>query len=338
MGETTVQTLPRPMLAANFLECQPRWPLMASPKIDGIRCIILNGLPISRSGKALRNNHLQTEIAKHAAVLESLDGELVVGSPCVHDTYRRTNSEIMTIKNSPEFTFYVFDSVTEENIPYADRFNRIKSLDLPPFVKLVEQVLVNDHTELYEYEGRKLDEGYEGVIVRDPFSLYKFGRSTSGEATLMKLKRFTDDEALCIGFGELMHNENEAVTNSLGYTERSSSKSGLVGGNTLGYLVARSKQGVEFKIGTGFNQEERQSLWLIRDTLPGKVVKFKSFNVGVKSAPRHPVWLGFRDYDDLEHNVFNTTGVETADPQTLSWFRTLDLINSTKVNNDENLS
>ena len=43
----------------------------------------------------------------------------------------------------------------------------------------------------------------------------------------------------------------------------------------------------------------RKQLWEIRDTLIGKMVKYKYFNIGVKVAPRLPVFLGFRDSSDL---------------------------------------
>ena len=53
------------------------------------------------------------------------------------------------------------------------------------------------------------------------------------------------------------------------------------------------------KIGTGFDAADRDDLWAEQDKLMGRIVKYKSFPVGVKDAPRHPVWLGFRHPDDM---------------------------------------
>ena len=54
-----------------------------------------------------------------------------------------------------------------------------------------------------------------------------------------------------------------------------------------------------FSIGSGFTEEERVKLWRKRFILVDKIVKYKYFPVGQKEAPRHPVFLGFRDWRDM---------------------------------------
>ena len=54
-------------------------------------------------------------------------------------------------------------------------------------------------------------------------------------------------------------------------------------------------KGAEFRVGTGFTAAVRAELWDIRDELAGRIAKIKSFPVGTKDRPRHPVWLGWRD-------------------------------------------
>src|SRR5690606_29022945 len=121
------------------------------------------------------------------------------------------------------------------------------------------------------------------------------GRATLREGWLWKLKRFEDSEAVILDFEERMHNANVAKTNALGYKERSSHKENLVPMGTLGALKVRDvKTGVEFDIGTGFSDLERQRMWDIRDRWLGRVVKYKFLPVGVKDKPRHPVYLGPR--------------------------------------------
>ena len=112
-------------------------------------------------------------------------------------------------------------------------------------------------------------------------------------------KRFVDAEARVIGFIELMHNGNEAQINELGYMEHSSHKENLVGMNTLGALVCKNDKGEEFRIGTGFSAEKRKEIWENRESYLGKLAKYKSFPIGVKDAPRLPVFLAFRDEDDM---------------------------------------
>ena len=95
-----------------------------------------------------------------------------------------------------------------------------------------------------------------------------------------------------------MHNGNEATTNELGRTKRSSHQAGKTGRGDLGALIVRFYD-VEFNIGTGFDDVERAEIWNHRDRFLGKLAKFKYFSVGVKDAPRHPVFLGWRAGVDL---------------------------------------
>ena len=58
-------------------------------------------------------------------------------------------------------------------------------------------------------------------------------------------------------------------------------------------------EGVEFNIGTGFDEADQVGLWARRAELPCQIVKYKFFSVGVKDAPRNPVFLGFQNASEL---------------------------------------
>jgi DNA ligase-1 len=142
--------------------------------------------------------------------------------------------------------------------------------------------------------------GYEGVILRDPESFYKFGRSTVQEQALLKLKRFDDDEATVVGFEEQMHNDNAKGKDERGYAKRSTKKAGLKGAGTLGALVCESERFTDvFNIGTGFDEATREFIWSHRNDLRGKLVRFKYQRVGTLDAPRCPVFKGWRDPKDM---------------------------------------
>jgi DNA ligase-1 len=120
------------------------------------------------------------------------------------------------------------------------------------------------------------------------------------EGWLLKLKRFADSEAVVLAVNQLMHNTNEATTDKLGHTERSSHKAGKVPALAVGSLLVRDiKTGVDFELGTGFTEDQRYALWKKRGELVSRVVKYKYQPVGVKDKPRFPVFLGFRDKRDL---------------------------------------
>jgi DNA ligase-1 len=58
-------------------------------------------------------------------------------------------------------------------------------------------------------------------------------------------------------------------------------------------------EGEEFNVGGGFDAKERIDLWLVRETLIGRIVKVKHFPIGAADKPRHPIFLGWRDARDM---------------------------------------
>lgn len=205
----------KPMLAVDAPK-ELHFPLYASPKLDGIRAVISDGKPMSRSFKILPNRHIQ-RVLSHPW-LEGLDGELVVGEATHPNCMQVTTSGVMSYLGEPIFKYYVFDLWNHPNIPFEKRHKWLehgftekpKELDN---VILLEQVVINNNDELAQYETKCLATGYEGVILRKPDSIYKYGRSTQKQGYLLKLKRFSDGEANIIGFEELMHNANELGLN-----------------------------------------------------------------------------------------------------------------------------
>jgi DNA ligase 1 len=273
------------------------YPVLVYPKLDGIRCIIKDCVPLSRTLKEIPNRFIRETLA--GLPITGADGELIVGDPTDPDIYRKTNSAVMSRDGEPDFTYYIFD-IWNSELPLYERINKLKekrSLYLLPRIEVLFGNLADDKDEVLYWESQYLNAGYEGVILRNPKSLYKFGRCTMKENNSFKLKRFADDEAIIIGFEEEMHNGNDAEVNELGRTKRSTAKDGLTGKGTLGALICTTSDGVEFKIGSGFNQGDRQAIWNDRQTLLGSVVKYKHFPIGVKDKPRFPIFLGFRNME-----------------------------------------
>lgn len=285
----------RPMLACDADLSKLRFPLLASPKLDGVRAIVRNGIVYSRSNKPIPNAYVQKLFNGY----EHFDGELIVGSPTAHDVYRQTVSHVMSHdKEGFDVAFYVFDHVARPLEIYVHRHPFVGPHPYQPPAVPLEQKWIEDLPALIGYEEKCLTLGYEGLILRDPDAPYKMGRSTVKEGYLLKLKRFKDAEAVVIGFEERMKNENEATVSELGRTKRSSHRAGKTGRGDLGALVCKTDEGVEFAIGTGFSDSERSEIWAHQDVYLARRAKFKFFPVGVKEAPRHPVFLGWRDERD----------------------------------------
>lgn len=284
----------KPMLAVNIEIEAVRFPCYASAKIDGVRGVVVNGQIVSRSLKPIPNVHV-TKLFSHDW-LNGYDGELVVGASTATDVYRKTNSAVSRHDGTPKITFYVFDNY----LAHGTFEQRLPTLRGGAGVVILDQRLINNTEQLLAFEAQQLTLGYEGLILRNPKGGYKYGRSTAKEQGMIKIKRFQDSEAVILEVLEEYENTNAKSTNELGNSKRSSHQAGMKPKGRAGALRVREMNtGVEFSIGTGMNADDRAFFWLHREAVIGKIVKYKSFLIGVKDAPRFPVYLGGRGAWDM---------------------------------------
>jgi DNA ligase-1 len=271
--------------------------ILASLKLDGIRALVIDGQLVSRTFKPIPNNYIREMLSRPE--LSGLDGELTVG-----DTFQSSSSGVMSHDGAPDFTYWVFDHVSDSLVePFHLRLDRAKAIvkSNPAFnLKFVEHTLVNGADSLSAYEAEAVSNGYEGVMIRKAGSPYKCGRSSAKEGFLGKIKRFEDGEAKVVGFFEMMHNQNPEELDAFGKIKRSTKAEGMVPAGVLGgFEVVDLVTGVSFEVSTGLNASQRQSYWLSRPELLGKIVKYKHQPAGQLNKPRLPVFLGFRDSIDL---------------------------------------
>lgn len=285
----------KPMLAGSFDPQKAKFPYIATPKIDGIRFLMVDGVAVSRKFKPIRNSYIQNLLS--AYLPDGADGELTSGH-----TFQSSTSAVMRVKGEPEFKVWIFDWVDpskEEIDPYHVRMLSMPTIKAPFSFEVLYGSNIKSIDELNKYEQFCLNNGYEGAMVRDPNGTYKFGRSTVNENILLKLKRFVDDEGELIDIEEKTSNQNPEEKDAFGYVKRSTSMSGLVPMGTAGTLIIKDKEGRTLRIGSGLNDELRKDIWDNKDKYLGSLVKYKYFPQGVKELPRHPVFLGFRHPDDV---------------------------------------
>jgi len=283
-----------------------QYPVYASPKIDGHRCLMVQGKALSRSFKPIRNAYIRNYL-EGLELPDGLDGELTAGK-----TFQDCSSAISSMDGEPDFVYSIFDYVKDE--PAKPFISRIKDITdwYSAFVEknghtkleIVEETLIMNEKALNEIIVLHLESGYEGTMIRKIDGEYKFGRSSLRERILLKIKPFEDAEGRIVGFEEMMHNLNEAEKDAFGRTKRSFSKEGKVPANTLGkFLVVGigDFEGIQFDIGTGqgLTHELRQEIWDNQDRYVGKMIKYKYQKIGTKDLPREPIFLGFRDREDL---------------------------------------
>jgi len=306
----------RPILGVAYEKLKSvKFPVIASSKIDGIRCLTLDRadgpnvlcLPVCRSLKPIPNIEIRTKMG--IMLSPGLDGELVTYTNGKLDPFYGVGgiqSKIMAHNwHNVEFKLMVFDYCHHLGFPHVGFTQRLRDLNnwhssqYLTMIHILEQHTCNNLEELEEFEARCVAEGHEGICFRTPDSPYKFGRSSPKEQYLVKMKRFQTSEAEVIGVYEEMANNNPTSLNALGYAERSSHKKQMVGKGTLGGLEVRTPEGVEFSIGSGFNAIQRDEFWKLSPTLIGKIVQYKHQPHGAAEKPRIPIFLGFRDSRDM---------------------------------------
>ena len=111
-----MNTITKPMLAS---KCERPdllpFPVLATPKLDGIRCLKIGGKALSRSFKPISNRFAREWI--EANLPDGVDGELMLRG----GTFSETASAIGARDGQPDFVFHVFDIVVEGSPPALRR-------------------------------------------------------------------------------------------------------------------------------------------------------------------------------------------------------------------------
>jgi DNA ligase 1 len=285
-----------------------QFPYLVSPKIDGMRALVKAGTVYSKTMKPLPCKKLH-ELFGH---LHGADAEITVGAPNKEhendDVFARSRGPITQINGDADFRIYIFDNWSDPQLPAHKRVQyRLKlPVDFRRDVNFVTQFLAETQEDIDYLLNKFLNDGFEGAMLRQYDGLYKYGTSTEKESYLLKLKPLATGDAIILDVIEQQANLNEATTDELGYTKRSSSKEGKVGKGTFGaFLVRCLETGAEFSVGNGpgLTHALRDELWARRHELPGQYITFRYQAIGTKDAPRQPQFLHFRDATDISETA-----------------------------------
>lgn len=278
-----------PMLAASTvpdLHTEVKYPCYIQPKLDGIRCIAIDGVAYSRKMKPIPNKFIQKFFADN--YLNGFDGELMV-----YGDFNDVQSGVMSIDGEPDFYYVVYDYWVS-NKRYRERMKQMElNIIHSKHITMIETVEVDTPEEAEKCLSMFVAAGYEGGILRSMDGEYKQGRSTFKEGYLLKLKKFYDDEAVIVGYEEKLTNTNTKEVDERGKAKRSSKKEGMVAAGTLGSLIVEWK-GKQFNIGSGFTDSQRQDIWDNREEYLGKPVTFKYQELTKYGIPRFPTFKALR--------------------------------------------
>lgn len=193
-----IQGQMNPMLAKTYDKFDgPYW---VQPKLDGVRAVLKwtdewkSEVELkSRGGKSYPvPPHMKSELFALLVANEDnpVDGELYIhGKPLNEIVSAAKKHNDLT----PELEFHVFDSCKVDE-HFDDRFQQmIDDVGFSKFksIKLVETTFIYKESSVDTLHDRYVADGYEGLILRKPNSLYMFDQRSSG---LVKYKKFIDDE------------------------------------------------------------------------------------------------------------------------------------------------
>lgn len=169
-----------------------------------------------------------------------------------------------------QLQFAIFDLPAMPG-PFSERIEQARRWfkDHPsPHAFVIEQIPVKDQSQLQAELQRVEAAGGEGLIVRNPQSLYAAGRS----ADLLKVKSFADAEAIVV---EHLPGQGENQ-------------------GRLGALLVERPDGLRFKLGTGFSAAER-----LEPPPLGSSVSYKYYGLYPSGIPRFPAFLRIRQDQGL---------------------------------------
>jgi DNA ligase-1 len=276
---------------------------LLEPKLDGVRCITIVNyeartvVQYTRNGKVLENfSHISDSLLANIDDLGRsyvLDGEVVSNSfqalmKQVHrkDDVQAGDARLMLFDIIPLSEFQKGKSVMGQRRRTAllktlkPIFDKCGSVDVIEQTEVDLDSLVGE-IQFKDFNKRAIDEGFEGIMIKDPNAVYECKRSTSW----LKQKPFIEVSL-----------EVKDVEEGTGKNE-----------GRLGALVLEGiddGKAIGVNCGSGFSDDQRVEYWAARDEVVGKVVEVRADAItqnqdGTYSL-RFPRFLRFRGFTNGE--------------------------------------
>lgn len=265
-----------PMLALRFEERKGdiTFPCYVQPKLNGCRCTVQDGKFISRQGKEFTTlDHLTPELRKLKMAIP--DGELYIHGETFQEIIRRVKKDRGT--KSEELQFWIYDQITDND--FADRTKDIaaqfKLYKPGPCLVQVPTYEVKSEEEINLFHNKFIQEGYEGIIIRNKLGAYQPKHRSKN---LQKLKMFQDSEFKITGGHEGSANDKGTVV-----------------------FECVTSSGVTFSVRPRGTVEQRTAWLKDLKNLIGKSLTVRYQNLSESGAPIFPVGVSVeasvRDYE-----------------------------------------
>ena len=270
-----------------------KYPVRVEAKLDGLRCIAVKHKGevsmFTRSGTPIET------LPRIKAAIESLPGDdFVFDGEAMASSWEDSASVMMSSKSKKDdsdMRYHIFDCLPfsewqaqKSDTPYFFRLvNLATTLGLPegsPF-RLVKSKTCENETELRAFYNECLDEGYEGVMLKDTKAPYRWKRSDA----ILKLKPVATEEGVIVGWYE---------------AKESTKRAGQFGG-----FVILTPNGVTTRVGGGYCDDLKSRIFADGpDTYTGKIAEVEHQPPFTPDGKlRFPVFCRFRDISDVDPKV-----------------------------------
>ncbi len=270
-----------PMLAHqyNHKKKDIKFPCYVQPKLDGVRCLVVNNKLYSRNGiRFPALPHIEDELKKNNYDNLILDGELYTDNINFEKIVGLVKKEKKTKeeeKNSLQIYLNVFDYI-DNYLPFSQRLNNLNTFfEKNKNIKYIKQVkteICAKEENVNEFLEKYTKEGFEGVIIRNKKGKYE---ENVRSVNLQKLKKFIDEEFEIIDY----------TTPNIGKEE------GCV------IWICKTKEGKKFNVRPEGNYQERKKLYREGKKYIGKMLTVRYQELTNGHVPRFPVGVAIRDYE-----------------------------------------
>lgn len=253
---------------------------VCQPKLDGLRMVVIQGQAFTRNGRTIDTvGHVLAELSQFDDFV--FDGE-IMGSDAFDADSGRTRRKGTGPDES--LRYHVFDVVPldqwkrkrtvalcEREVLLARLLHDagLKHVTIVPTFQIPNGATVRELTDTFR--DKFVAQGYEGCMIKNVMSPYVFKRSDA----LLKFKPFHDADGCVVEFQEGKGRHK----------------------GRLGALFVEF-DGVITRVGSGFDDKQRDEIWARRDEYLGKTVEAKYQGKTPDGKLRFPVFTRWRQDKD----------------------------------------
>ena len=255
-----------PMLANKWEDRQKyiSEPFYVQPKLDGVRLLVSKDGGISRTGKIIPGTKI---LGKGLEPGQYVDGE-------AFDPNLNFEELTSTFKTNPlKLKFHVFDffDLKKLQMTFEQRWEYVKDSIYNPHYEYVKTTLVKSKKDLPLVHQKHVEEGHEGTMIRDRFSVYEVGQRSN---YLLKHKDFQTEEYEITGAKTGHGRDADAVV-----------------------WVCKTQDGQQFNVRPEGTIIQREEDYKNHEKYIGKMLTVRFQNLTAIGVPRFPVGVVIRDYE-----------------------------------------